>query len=133
MNIFKSIQNKEFLFTNGAKTVIALVLTIYKNTKNFESFKLLIRLAGFKLYDVITALDMYAKMSTFWLENRLKFEKSHGETHILIVEGFLHYTYGSLIDVLNQCCFISIPYAKRRYSAHSCSRQKTRKRTMNSY
>uniref|UniRef100_A0A3B4TF30 Muscle-specific beta 1 integrin binding protein 2 n=1 Tax=Seriola dumerili TaxID=41447 RepID=A0A3B4TF30_SERDU len=66
---------------------------------------------------VITALDMDTTMSTIyaWLENPVKFEKSHGvnnhkeETHILIVEGFLLYTHGPLSHVLNQRYFISIP------------------------
>lgn len=82
---------------------------------------------GFRQWDVITALDMEAMVSTVkgWQENPVKFARSHGVSlspeaeegdsegkgvHILIVEGFLIYNYKPLIDVYDKCFYISIPY-----------------------
>ncbi|KAG9338460.1 hypothetical protein JZ751_025694 [Albula glossodonta] len=89
---------------------------------------------GFRQWDVMTALDMEAMVSTVraWQENPLKFALSHGvrtraeeqdpalhhQAHILIVEGFLLYNYKPLLDMFDKRYYITIPYAecKRRRS-----------------
>ncbi|XP_044527147.1 nicotinamide riboside kinase 2 [Gracilinanus agilis] len=91
---------------------------------------------GFKQWDVLESLDMEAMLSTVlaWLNNPMKFARTHGvnilpnsqesgssDTHILILEGFLLYSYKPLLDLYNRRYFLTVPYeeCKRRRSSRS--------------
>ncbi|XP_045058576.1 nicotinamide riboside kinase 2 isoform X2 [Desmodus rotundus] len=60
---------------------------------------------GFKQWDVLESLDMEAMLNTVqaWMSNPQKFARAHGvavqadtlDTHILILEGFLLYSYNT--------------------------------------
>uniref|UniRef100_A0A8C1XR71 Muscle-specific beta 1 integrin binding protein n=2 Tax=Cyprinus carpio TaxID=7962 RepID=A0A8C1XR71_CYPCA len=95
---------------------------------------------GFKQWDVITALDMEAMVSTVkgWMENPIKFARSHGiqvtpatemddpesQVHILILEGFLLYNYKPLLEFFDKSYYITIPYEECK------SRRRTRQYTI---
>ncbi|XP_007524981.1 nicotinamide riboside kinase 2 [Erinaceus europaeus] len=86
---------------------------------------------GFKQWDVLESLDMEAMLSTVraWLDNPPKFARAHGvpvqpglpDTHILVLEGFLLYSYKPLLDLYSRRYFLTVPYeeCKRRRSTRS--------------
>ncbi|XP_020827086.1 nicotinamide riboside kinase 2 isoform X1 [Phascolarctos cinereus] len=91
---------------------------------------------GFKQWDVLESLDMEAMLSTVlaWLNNPMKFARTHGvdiqpnsqesgsdDTHILILEGFLLYSYKPLLDLYSRRYFLTVPYeeCKRRRSTRN--------------
>lgn len=86
---------------------------------------------GFKQWDVLESLDMEAMLSTVraWVKDPRKFARSHGvslqpsasDTHILLLDGFLLYSYKPLVDMYSHRYFLTVPYeeCKRRRSSRS--------------
>ncbi|VTJ73474.1 Hypothetical predicted protein [Marmota monax] len=80
---------------------------------------------GFKQWDVLESLDMEAMLSTVraWLSNPQKFARAHGvnvqpgapDTHILLLEGFLLYSYKPLVDLYSRRYFLTVPYEECKW------------------
>ncbi|XP_057564232.1 nicotinamide riboside kinase 2 isoform X2 [Hippopotamus amphibius kiboko] len=80
---------------------------------------------GFKQWDVLESLDMEAMLSTVraWVSSPRKFARAHGvnvqldasDTHILILEGFLLYSYKPLVDVYSRRYFLTVPYEECKW------------------
>ncbi|XP_003788920.2 nicotinamide riboside kinase 2 isoform X2 [Otolemur garnettii] len=78
---------------------------------------------GFKQWDVLESLDMEAMLNTVqaWLSNPQKFARAHGvsvwpeDTHILLLDGFLLYSYKPLVDLYSRRYFLTIPYEECKW------------------
>ncbi|XP_004378697.1 nicotinamide riboside kinase 2 [Trichechus manatus latirostris] len=125
--------------TNGGKTT--LTSSLLKSLPNCcvihqdDFFKPQDQIAvgedGFKQWDALEALDMEAMLSTVqaWARSPRKFARAHGvsvhpdasDTHILILEGFLLYSYKPLVDLYTLRYFLTVPYeeCKQRRSTRS--------------
>ncbi|XP_005661399.1 nicotinamide riboside kinase 2 isoform X2 [Sus scrofa] len=114
--------------TNGGKTT--LTNSLLKSLPNCcvihqdDFFKPQDQIAvgedGFKQWDVLESLDMEAMLNTVqaWVSSPRKFARAHGvnvqldasDTHILILEGFLLYSYKPLVDLYSRRYFLTVPY-----------------------
>ncbi|XP_003277072.2 nicotinamide riboside kinase 2 isoform X2 [Nomascus leucogenys] len=80
---------------------------------------------GFKQWDVLESLDMEAMLDTVqaWLSSPQKFARAHGvsvqpeasDTHILLLEGFLLYSYKPLVDLYSRRYFLTVPYEECKW------------------
>ncbi|XP_062041009.1 nicotinamide riboside kinase 2 [Lepus europaeus] len=125
--------------TNGGKTTLTQNLrkalpnccVIHQDDFYKPQDQIAIGQDGFKQWDVLESLDMEAMLSTVqaWLGCPRKFARAHGvsvqpdasDTHILLLEGFLLYSYKPLVDVFSCRYFLTVPYdeCKRRRSTRS--------------
>nr|XP_051684890.1 nicotinamide riboside kinase 2 isoform X2 [Oryctolagus cuniculus] len=125
--------------TNGGKTTLTQNLrkalpnccVIHQDDFYKPQDQIAIGQDGFKQWDVLESLDMEAMLSTVqaWLGCPQKFARAHGvsvqpdaaDTHILLLEGFLLYSYKPLVDLFSCRYFLTVPYEeckrRRRWAA----------------
>ena len=120
--------------TNGGKTTLTNnLLKALPNccvTHQDDFFKPQDQIAvggdGFKQWDVLESLDMEAMLSTVqaWVSSPRKFARAHrvsvrldaSDTHILILEGFLLYSYNKpLVDLYSRRYFLTVPYEECKW------------------
>ncbi|XP_033615670.1 nicotinamide riboside kinase 2 isoform X2 [Fukomys damarensis] len=80
---------------------------------------------GFKQWDALASLDMEAMLGTVqaWLSSPQKFARSHGvrvqpgapDVHILLLEGFLLYSFRPLLDLYSRRYFLRVPYEECKW------------------
>ncbi|XP_012501650.1 PREDICTED: nicotinamide riboside kinase 2 isoform X1 [Propithecus coquereli] len=80
---------------------------------------------GFKQWDVLESLDMEAMLGTVraWLRSPQKFARAHGvsvrpdaaDTHVLILDGFLLYSYRPMVDLYSRRYFLTVPYEECKW------------------
>ncbi|XP_076962101.1 nicotinamide riboside kinase 2 isoform X2 [Callospermophilus lateralis] len=119
--------------TNGGKTTLANGLhrslpnccVIHQDDFFKPQDQIAVGEDGFKQWDVLESLDMEAMLSTVqaWLSNPQKFARAHGvnvqpgapDTHILLLEGFLLYSYKPLVDLYSRRYFLTVPYEECKW------------------
>ncbi|KAK7809828.1 hypothetical protein U0070_008478 [Myodes glareolus] len=123
--------------TNGGKSTLtsrlhkALPNCCVIHQDDFYKDQIAVGEDGFKQWDVLESLDMEAMLSTVraWVKDPRKFARAHGvslqpsasDTHILLLDGFLLYSYKPLVDMYSHRYFLTVPYeeCKRRRSNRS--------------
>ncbi|XP_063084984.1 nicotinamide riboside kinase 2 isoform X2 [Cavia porcellus] len=125
--------------TNGGKTTLANSLckalpnccVIHQDDFFKPQDQIAVGEDGFKQWDALESLDMEAMLGTVqdWLHSPQKFARAHGvclqpdapDTHVLLLDGFLLYSYRPLLDLYSRRYFLTVPYeeckCRRRWVA----------------
>ncbi|XP_076975656.1 nicotinamide riboside kinase 2 [Tamandua tetradactyla] len=119
--------------TNGGKTTLTNSLlrslpnccVIHQDDFFKPQDQIAVGADGFKQWDVLESLDMETMLDTVqaWTRNPQKFACAHGvslqpgpsDVHILLLEGFLLYSYKPLVHLYNRRYFLTVPYEECKW------------------